>query len=271
MGAPCRRALIFSGDRPRRAPLVERVTAALERHGVTPADRPPVDVVLSLGGDGTLLHAVHRLNTWGGAFLGIHAGRLGFWQEAHADDLERAVARLATGDYTVAPVPLLEARVTGAGGEVAGVAINDVVVERESSRTLFLSLAVNGRSLGDAVADGVLVATPWGSPGYALSARGAVVHPGVLGLQLLLVNAHPSSVSRPLPAPLVLPPDARIRIEVQAKAFRSARVVLDGETLAAPEPEAVEVAYGDRTVGMVRFEDRDFLERFREKILGERP
>lgn len=271
MAPPCRRAVIFHGGRPDREPLVARAAAALERAGVALADRAPVDVVVSLGGDGTLLHAVHRYNAWGGAFLGVHAGRLGFWQESSPDDLERAVERLAAGDYAVTPVPLLDVRVTGAGGEAAGVAINDAVVERESSRTLRLGLSVNGRRLAEAVADGALVATPWGSPGYALAAGGAVVHPEVPGVQVLLLNAHRSAVSHPLPGPLILPPTSRIRIDIQAKALRSARVVLDGEPLAAPEPEVVEVSYGARTVGMVRFAPRDFLERFRAKILGERP
>ncbi|MBP7274998.1 MAG: NAD(+)/NADH kinase [Kiritimatiellae bacterium] len=138
-----------------------------------------VDVVIALGGDGTMLHAVRLLGGRDLPLIGVNIGSLGFMTSVADVDLERAMDALAAGEFTLSVRTTAEAEFFR-GGVSHGVyrAVNDVVIGwGETSRVLSLSLAINGEPVGTYVCDGLICSTPTGSTGHSLSAGGPILLP----------------------------------------------------------------------------------------------
>lgn len=217
----------------------------------------PPDMVLAVGGDGTMLGAVKRAVAWDVPVLGFNLGTLGFLTEADPADVSRVVERLASGDFEV------EARLTVAAsiGGVQAVGINDVVVEKvDSTRLVSLSVVIDGTEFATYRADGLIVATPTGSTAYSFSAGGPVVDPEVDALVLTPVASH-SLFDRPL----VLPADSRI--EVTVRTDRLVRVNVDKTDLGQiGESETVSIVKGDKPARFVTFGSTTFPGLVRQKF-----
>ncbi|HEX6221604.1 MAG TPA: NAD(+)/NADH kinase [Acidimicrobiia bacterium] len=225
-------ALQVRTGRPRIAEFAERLKTEIEKsggsvveEGVTP------DMMLAVGGDGTMLGAVYRAVGWDIPVLGFNLGTLGFLTEAQPEDMRHVVERLFANDYDVDERMTIEA--SKGGDSLDG--INDVVVEKiESTRLVHLEVVVDGTPFTTYRADGLIVATPTGSTAYSFSAGGPIVDPGVAALVLTPVAAH-SLFDRPI----VLPADAEIVVTVRRD--RPVRVNVDKSVLG-------ELGDGDRVV-----------------------
>lgn len=269
-----RRVTVFAPDRERPQRARERLERMLAAAGFEVGENPgsAADLVVSLGGDGTFLQAVRRFLDTGAAFLGVNAGHLGFLQEAEEDQLVAVVDRLSRSRFRVAEERLLEVTVLArrAGAEPQAVhvarALNDALVERRGTRALRLTVRVDGHDLGPLVADGVLVASPLGSTGYAYAAGGPLVHPEAPVLQLLALNPHRSALARGLAAPLVLPDRATVEIDVDWGRERTPRLVVDGEEVPLGPEQSVRVRRGEEVLRLVRLDLLDFWQRVRIKL-----
>lgn len=272
--ATFQRVSVFAPERERPQRARERLERMLAAAGFEVREAPagPGDLVISLGGDGTLLQAVRRHRATGAAFLGINAGHLGFLQEAEEDQLVAVVDRLRRDRLRVVEQRLLEVAVLDRRGAAEGGplltawAVNDALVERRGTRALRLAVRVDGHDLGPVVADGVLVASPLGSTGHAYAAGGAVVHPEARVLQLLALNPHRSNLARGLPAPLILPEGAVVEVEVDSSRERTARLVVDGEEHPLGPEQRVRIRQGEATLRLVRLDLAGFWERVRLKL-----
>jgi NAD+ kinase len=151
-----------------------------------------LDVVVSLGGDGTMLRAVDLAYEAGVAVLGVNVGQLGYLTEVEPDDFDAALDRLLAGDYEVAERMVLAIDVASEGsarGRWFG--LNEAVLEKvHTGRLVRLEVEVNGASFTSYAADGVIVATPTGSTAYSFSARGPIVSPRLRCLLLTPVSPH---------------------------------------------------------------------------------
>ena len=139
------------------------------------------DIVIVLGGDGSILEAARRAATGGTPILGINFGRLGYMAELEAGQLDE-LHRLFTGEYTLERRMMLRVDLLGSGGELKSFcyALNDAVVSNGSvARVIDLELAENGETVTTYRADGLIIATPTGSTAYSMSAGGAIVDPSV--------------------------------------------------------------------------------------------
>jgi NAD+ kinase len=167
----------------------------LDMPGLTPVTGPEAadgaEIVLALGGDGTLLRAAELARPAGVPLLGINLGKVGFLAEAEVADLEKVVAVIADQSYTVDERLTLDATAELAGVPIATTwALNEVSVEKSSRAMLELLVDVDGRPLSRYGCDGVLCATPTGSTAYAFSAGGPVVWPEVEALLMVPISAH---------------------------------------------------------------------------------
>ncbi len=148
------------------------------------------DVVLALGGDGTLIHAAKHAASFGRAVLGINCGHLGFMAGMEADDLS-ALDLLKTEPLPISRRMMLEVTVHSAVGERVFYALNEAVISRGNpSRMICLSVQCDGDPVVSYRADGVIVATPTGSTAYSLSAGGPVVDPTVNCLLMTPICPH---------------------------------------------------------------------------------
>ena len=158
-----------------------------------------LELVIVLGGDGTILRAAELVRGCTAPLLGVNLGHVGFLAESERDDLEIAVARGLSKDYEVEERMTLSARVK-VGKEVVyeSWALNEATVEKASrERMLEVVIEVDGRPMSSFGCDGVVMSTPTGSTAYSFSAGGPVVWPGVAALLLVPLSAH-ALFSRPL-------------------------------------------------------------------------
>lgn len=157
------------------------------------------DIIVVLGGDGSILEAARRAATRGTPILGINFGRLGYMAELEAGELD-LLHRLFTGDYTLDRRMMLRVDLLGSGGELKSFcyALNDAVVSNGSvARVIDLELSENGEVVTAYRADGLIVATPTGSTAYSMSAGGAIVDPAVPCFCVTPICPH-SFAARPL-------------------------------------------------------------------------
>jgi len=184
------------------AELASRASARLAAHGIdvrsaisedpTAFDPSGLDVVISLGGDGTMLRAVDLAYEAGVAVLGVNVGQMGYLTEVEPDDFDNALDRLVAGEYEVAERMVLEV-VVESGGSAAGrwFALNEAVLEKvHTGRLARLEVDINGTYFTTYAADGVIVATPTGSTAYSFSAGGPIVSPRHRCILLTPVSPH---------------------------------------------------------------------------------
>lgn len=223
-------------------------------------------LVVALGGDGTILKAVHVLGEIDAPVLGINLGRLGFLSGADRGSLEDAVGTALAGEGRVETRATLRATVTVGDREVGTYrALNEVFVGRgPSGRVIELAVSVNGTRLTRFACDGVVVATATGSTAYALSAGGPIVSPEVRGTVVVPVASHTLAVR-----PLILAPTDIVEISCPNPSRAEACVAVDGEAVPCRRAlDRVEVSPGGRDVRLVKVHGRDFYEVVREKFLG---
>lgn len=170
-----------------------------------------IDVVIVIGGDGTLLGVSRHLAGANIPVIGINMGRLGYMTDISLQEVELLIPQMLSGNYESDSRNLLEASVICNGVTThQGLAFNDVVVNRSSLTGMVeLSVMVNGSFMYNQRSDGLIVATPTGSTAYSLSAGGPILHPRVAGMVLTPIAPHALSNR-----PIVLPDDVEIVIEV---------------------------------------------------------
>ncbi|MGI9051899.1 MAG: NAD(+)/NADH kinase [Ilumatobacteraceae bacterium] len=184
------------------------------------------DLIVSLGGDGTMLRAVRLLDGASVPMLGVNLGVLGYLTEIDPPELTDALARFvagpAAGRWHLDERMMVEVVASGAGGG-RWRALNEVVVEKhESGHTVRLLASINGEPFTSYAADGLIVASPTGSTAYSMSARGPIVSPRHRALLLTPVSPHML-----FDRALVLDPSETVSIEVAA--HRPARLAVDGQ------------------------------------------
>ncbi|HEY8531594.1 MAG TPA: NAD(+)/NADH kinase [Limnochorda sp.] len=239
---PPRRVVLFGGwSQGPREKARQRLIDALVSGGLevaTPqvatdlAEKP--DLVVTVGGDGTLLDAVRRFRVWDVPFFSVNAGHLGFLSAVSMDQVDLAVEHIRAGTWVEVEAPLLRvvARPAGPDGEELApreiFCLNDVVVERASPRTLTLAVDVADLEMAPVVGDGLVVATPLGSTAYARAAGGPMIHPSLAAFQVVGLNLHHSAHTRYVDTPMVLPPGHDLQIVNLRPHDRPARLTADG-------------------------------------------
>ena len=196
--------LVVHEDRPEAVAQADSLAATLtaQGHSVVRSDAAgfdgsaPVgdlDLVVSLGGDGSILRAVHLLDGHRAPVLGVNHGELGYLTAVEPDDAGAAVGRTLAGDHDIEERMMLRIEVRRADGTpvIVDHALNEVVVARTAaSQTVRLGVSLDGEFLTSYAADGLIAATPTGSTAYAFSARGPIVDPVHRAIQLTPVSPH---------------------------------------------------------------------------------
>ena len=247
--------------------VIAEEAGQLDLPGIRPVGGPEAardtEIVLALGGDGTLLRAAELARPAGVPLLGINLGKVGFLAEAEIGDLDQVVAVVVDRKYAVDERLTVEVTAELGRDRLAGSwALNEVSVEKSGHQMLELLVDVDGRPLSRYGCDGVVCATPTGSTAYAFSAGGPVVWPEVEALLLVPVSAH-ALFSRPL----VAAPTSTVVITVDPAAA-GAVLCCDGRrTVALPAGARVTVRRGAPAVRVVRLRpERPFTDRLVAKF-----
>ncbi len=196
-----------------------------------------VDVLIAVGGDGTMLQAAHLLHQTATPILGVNLGFLGFLTSVSQGDLEQALDYLVAGNFTLSERMAISCTVWR-GGEKLGEsrALNDVVIGwGQSTRIITIDVTVDGDPVTSYRCDGIVVATPTGSTGHSLSAGGPIVHPETPALLINVISPHALTAR-----PVVLPQQHVIGITV-AESHKELLGSIDGQ-------ETYKLRQGDRLV-----------------------
>lgn len=227
------------------------------------------DLLLVLGGDGTMLKWSRLAIPRGTAMMGVNFGHYGFITEVHPDEAKAALRKFLDGDYCVSERVVLRATVRG--GERPGVyhGLNDVVVSKGPlARMLGLHTYINGKFIVTYTADGLIVASPTGSTAYSLSAGGPVVHPSVNVLIITPICPHTMNARS-----LVVPDSETVRIAGDYRGEQSSvMLTVDGQLAHyLSKEESVEVAKSEYTARLVQLSAESFYDKLQTRLRwGER-
>ncbi|GAC1621165.1 MAG: NAD(+) kinase [Nevskia sp.] len=258
-----------------REVLVETETAVLLPAGsVQHGDREELarrcQLVIVIGGDGTLLDAGRSLAACGVPILGVNQGRLGFLVDVRPEDIRETLGALLRGEYLSETRRLFEAVVQRRDGsrEPPMLAVNDVVIRNLATiRMLEFEtwLAGDGDGSWEFIsqhrADGIIVSTPTGSTAYALSSGGPVMHPALDAVAVVPICPHPLS-----DRPIVVPAGRTIRILLGGD-FSGATATCDGQISSPLEPgDAIEISRSPQALRLIHPRSYSYFELLRDKL-----
>ncbi len=220
------------------------------------------DLLLVLGGDGTILRGARLVAGRGTPIVGVNMGGFGFLAELSTEDLFHVMPDLVAGRFHVDERMMLTAQVDHADEPPSLLALNDMVVTKSGvARVLWLRVTVNGEGLASYPADGVIVATPTGSTAYSLSAGGPILHPQVAALVITPICPHTFN-SRSL----VVGADDVVTIDVITPAVE-ATLTVDGRVgVSLAEARQVRVQRAPQTTRFVRLGEPSFYSILRTKL-----
>lgn len=247
--------------------LEPKIVRWLEEHGhevrTDPAAFDGLDLLVVLGGDGTMLHGIKRAGFAGVPILGVNHGRLGFLTEIGPGEVYDALERVLDGRCTLDERSTVHARVHRPDGSVddLGEAINEFSVERGvGGKVVQMTLTIGDQPFTTFGADGLIVATPTGSTAYAFSMRGPVVSPRLRCLVVVAVGAHAL-----FDRPLVVADDQDV--EVAVRFGGTGIVVADGRVRTEiGEGDLLRASVGPSVVRLVRLAPDSFFTRLARRF-----
>jgi len=221
------------------------------------------EVILLLGGDGTILRAARQAAIYGLPILGVNMGRLGFLTEVELLEIDKAIDALARGDYTIDRRMMLSACVyRNSQKHCEFLALNDIAIAKGSfARIIHLKAYINGEFVNYYPADGLLVSSPTGSTAYSLSAGGPIIDPSMECLLLTPISPHTLN-SRPIVT------DANSEIEILVvDEKRDILLTVDGqEGTSLQQGDIVKINKSKLETKLLRIGDRKFFKLLRDKL-----
>ncbi len=226
---------------------------------------PGLDILIILGGDGTLLHVAEKAAHYSIPVIGINLGNLGFLTELTRDESKSALEEILSGSVTMEKRQMLKARRIRDEIESEYIyALNDVVINKNTlDQLLLLSTSADGNYITTYKADGLIFSTPTGSTAYNLSAGGPLVHPGLA--TILVTPICPFMLSS---RPIILPPDRTITSRFLAGQHdRSAQIIIDGQVSWDMLPgDILEIQTAEHPLQLISSKNRDYFEILRNKL-----
>jgi NAD+ kinase len=227
-----------------------------------------VDMIIVLGGDGTLLSVARLINDNDVPIFGVNLGGMGFLTEVTREELYPTLEKIFSGDYIVHERLKLTTHIYRQGEKIAEYsAINDVAINKGAlARIIDLEAFIDGKYLATYKADGLIVSTPTGSTAYSLSAGGPIIYPTIEALILNPICPH-TLTNRPL----VVPDNVKIEVTL-ASENEDVFLTMDGQVgFALKYRDMVQVKKSHRKIKLILSPDKDYFQVLREKLKwGER-
>lgn len=220
------------------------------------------DILLTVGGDGTIIHCAKHAAAFSKPVLGINSGRLGYVAELEADEIEM-LRSLVKGEYELESRLLLSVTITRENSNRESyIAVNDAVISRGSlSRIIDLDVKIDGSEVSSYRADGVLLSTPTGSTAYALSAGGPVIAPTLKCFELVPICSHSLSARC-----VILSSDSVVEIKASSPDGKS-YLTIDGQiSVELSENDTVEIKSANESLDMILLKKRNFFKLAGEKL-----
>lgn len=222
------------------------------------------DLIIAIGGDGTMLHAAGLAAGGDVPLLGINRGRLGFLADVSPVDMLESLGQVLAGNYTSESRLQLQAKITAAdGSQKTALALNDVVLQRrETGRMLDFETRIAKKYVNTHMGDGLIAATPTGSTAYALSCGGPIIQPRLDAIVVVPICPHTLS-----DRPIVIPADQEIEVKLLPREDTKAEISVDGHTLGefGPDDKLV-IGEAEHRITLIHPPGYDFYEILRSKL-----
>ena len=221
------------------------------------------ELIISFGGDGTLLNTVNELGSRPTPVLGVNHGRLGFLAQVEGSEMVERLGQIKSGDFEVDERVVLQGTLTSGEKLRASYALNEFAIQRSGDTGLLaFDVKVDGRHLNTYWADGLLVSTPTGSTAYSLALGGPIMAPGCRSVLIAPIAPHTLTVR-----PIVIPDSATIEIRL-INGLTSHSFTTDGMSQAnALSNGPVVIKKANHMVKLVRFNDQDYFSTLRTKLM----
>ncbi|MGE3151688.1 MAG: NAD(+)/NADH kinase [Nitrospiraceae bacterium] len=221
------------------------------------------DLIIVLGGDGTMLGAARLVASRNPPILGVNMGGLGFLTEVTVDHMFEALERVFNNNFVIDERLMLSSTMEREGAVIMeSTALNDVVISKGTlARMIEMQVGISGQFVTNLRGDGLIVSTPTGSTAYALSAGGPIVSPSASAFMLAPICPHTLTHR-----PLIVPSTVRISVSLSSK-DAGAMVTLDGqEGMAMQKGDVVIITASDHRTHLIRFPERTYYETLRLKL-----
>lgn len=220
------------------------------------------DVAISMGGDGTFLNTAAQVGHKQIPILGINTGRLGFLADVSPDAIDHAIGEISKHNYMVENRRVLAIEKSGAPLQGYPFALNEVaVLKHDNSSLIEIRTRVNGATLTNYMADGLIVCTPTGSTGYSLSVGGPIIVPNSGTFCISPVASH-SLTTRPV----IICDDVEISLEVHSRSHNFL-ISIDGRSESFDDNTVITLRRAPYVVKVVRIEHKNFFDTLREKMM----
>ena len=244
--------------------IAKRLQAELR--DVLEYDQKNPDLVISIGGDGTMLLSVHKYIHQNVFFIGVHTGTLGFFTDYQRDEISALVAAIKNDQYRITKRNLLEVKIKSSKEDMTYLALNEMRIDHGYA-TQVIDVYIDDELLETFRGNGLCVSTPAGSTAYNKSIGGAVIYPGSELMQLTEVAGIQHNAYRSLGSSLILGADKVIRLKGQH--FDCVDLGIDHLMYCHQDVDSIEVRIAKETVQFIEYKELSFIQRIRRAFINE--
>lgn len=227
------------------------------------------DVIVVIGGDGTMLSAIRKHGNRGIPFVGVDTGSLGFLPTLLPAELDKIFDIMDQKNYRIESYPLLKVVSTTIKGEqCVDYAFNEVLIKHMEPRLMEAKLYINEKPFNYFTGDGFIISTPIGSTGYAIWAGGNAVHSELPVYQITPIHPNDNSINRPMKSAMIVPDNTVLDLHIVKANKRKVIVACDGNNLSNEFISDIHVAVDqERRIKVIRHDDYDYFDLFKRKII----
>ena len=250
-------------DRPFYDYLTNDIKLNVPSAGLIDSDHFQADFAVSMGGDGTFLQTATRVGNKGIPIIGVNTGRMGFLADVGSDDIDKTINSIYSEEYHIEHRSVLEVE-TANDKELTTYpyALNEVaVLKRDNSSMISIRVSVDGEYLTTYQADGLIINTPTGSTGYALSVGGPIMSPETRTLGITPVAPHSLNMR-----PITVQDDAEVMLSVESR-NHNFLIALDGRSEPCNEGANITIRKAQYTINVLKRTNRSFFKTLRTKLM----
>ena len=264
-----KKVFIFKNEVKKTLEIAEVLEGKLKAAGIGISGSPDdVDMIVCVGGDGTLLSLMQSHEFPTVPVAGINTGHLGFFQEIAPERIDDFIERFLKGEFMVQPYNIAKADIFFKdGSEIAHRALNEFVIRGLGTHPVHLNISINESFIEKFSGDGIIVSTPAGSTAYNYSLGGALVDPRLNLLQVAPMAPMNNTAYRSLTSSILLPANDRLIIKPCDEQSSTLDVLFDGQDEVYRDIESIELCLSKRKINLVRFGDTTFWDKVKSKFL----
>ncbi len=224
-------------------------------------------LLISVGGDGATLRALHNYNFPSVPIIGVNTGTLGFFQEIQPSQLDEFIDNYINDKYRLQPLSTVKANIITKNGTFTNTGLNEILISGDRPTIVHLDISIDNTFIEKFSGDGLIFSTPAGSTGYNYSIGGAIVDPRISLLQITPIAPMNTTAYRSFTSSLLLPPDSPIVIKPEAKSQGHISIIADGIENNYNDVTEIKVEFAKEVVNLLRFESYEFWAKVKSKFL----